>query len=161
MAVPGIPRDMNSTPRRAPMQVLIAGGGVAGLETMMALHELAGPRVAITLLSRATEFVYQPLSVREPFGAGDVTRRPLDRIARDFGADLRQDTLTWVAPGQHAAFTHSGGETEYDVLVLALGARREQPWDGVITFRGSQDSEAVRGLVADVDAGRTKSVAFV
>ena len=57
----------------------------------MALHELAGPRVSTTLLSPADEFVYKPLSVREPFAAAAATRYPLARIAADFGAELRTD----------------------------------------------------------------------
>src|SRR5436305_8087314 len=37
--------------RREPLRVLIAGGGVAGLETLLALRDLAGRRVAVTLLT--------------------------------------------------------------------------------------------------------------
>jgi sulfide:quinone oxidoreductase len=143
------------------MRVLIAGGGVAGLETMLALHELAGPRVTTTLLSPASDFVYQPLSVREPFASSGATRLPLERIAGDCGAELRQDALTWVAPGQHAAFTHSGAEIEYDVLVLALGARRARPWERVTTFAGTDDAESIHGLVQDVEGGYVNSLAFV
>src|SRR4051812_20649500 len=99
---------MTSNQPDRPLNVLIAGAGVAGIETAMALHALARRRVAATLLSPATEFVYKPLSVREPFAAGAAMRRPLAKIAADFGADLRRDALSWVAPGQHAAFTDSG-----------------------------------------------------
>jgi sulfide:quinone oxidoreductase len=143
------------------MRVLIAGAGVAGLEAMMALHELAGPRVAVTLMAPTTEFVYRPLSVREPFAAGHATRHSLERIAADFGAELRRDALGWVAPGQHAAFAESGAELEYDVLIVALGARREMPYDHVTTFAGAEDTEPLHGLVQDVEHGYVKSVAFV
>jgi sulfide:quinone oxidoreductase len=143
---------MNSTPDTAPLRVLVAGAGVAGLETMMALHELASP---------STEFVYKPTSVREPFAHAPATRQPLERVAADFGAELRHDTLEWVAPGQHSAFTKSGAEIDYDVLVLALGARRERPWAHAITFAGGEDSEPVHGLIQDVEGGYTNSVAFV
>ena len=57
---------MNSNPH-TPFRVLIAGGGVAGLEAALALRELAGDRVATTLLAPAAEFVYRPMTVREPF----------------------------------------------------------------------------------------------
>lgn len=152
---------MTSTPTDRPLRVLIAGAGVAGLETMMALHELAGPRVAVTLLSPATEFVYTPLSVREPFAGAAASRHPLARIAADFGAELRPGSLDWVAPGHHTAFTADREEITYDVLVLALGARRERPYASVTTFGGGDDSEAVQGIVRDVEAGYTRSVAFV
>ena len=39
-----------------PSHVVIAGGGVAALETLMALRDLAGDRVAITLIAPETTF---------------------------------------------------------------------------------------------------------
>ena len=143
------------------MHVVIAGSGVAGLEAMMALRELAGRRVALTLLTPATEFVYKPLAVREPFAAGPATHHSLRSIAADFGAEVIDGKLEWVAPGQHTAFTSTGAAIEYDALVVALGARRERPYDRVTTFAGSEDSEAVQGIVQDVEGGYTRSVAFV
>jgi sulfide:quinone oxidoreductase len=41
-------------------RVLIAGGAVAGLEAVLALRDLAGERVEISLLSPVEEFVYSP-----------------------------------------------------------------------------------------------------
>src|SRR6476469_1641142 len=118
-------------PTPPPLKVLIAGGGVAGLETMMALRELAGSRVSITLLTPDTEFVYKPLSVLEPFAGPSVERRPLAPIAADFGAELRHGALQEVAPTDHSAFTTEGEEIDYDILVLALGAHRGKPFNKV------------------------------
>src|SRR4051794_34845287 len=115
---------MTSEHDNKPLEVLIAGAGVAGLETMMALRELAGPRVRTTLLTPNTDLVYKPLSVLEPFAGPSVERRPLDRIAADFGAELRHGQLQWVAPTSHSAFTTEREELDYDLLVLALGATR-------------------------------------
>ena len=144
-----------------PLRVLIAGGGVAGLEALLALRELAGPRVATTLLTPDTEFVYQPLSVREPFAGGAATRHSLERITGELGAELLIDSLGWVAPGQHAAFTKAGTEISYDVLIVALGARREAPFPKVATFRGGEDSESVHGLIQDIEGGYSSHIAFV
>jgi sulfide:quinone oxidoreductase len=44
---------MTSTPHR----FVIAGGGVAGLEALLALHALAGDRVELTLVSPTADFV--------------------------------------------------------------------------------------------------------
>jgi sulfide:quinone oxidoreductase len=128
---------------------------------MIALADLAGPRVAITLLAPDEDFVYMPMSVEEPFAKAAPCSRPLAGIARDFDAELRHDTLAWVAPGQHAAFTAAGSEIEYDVLVLTLGARRERPFDGVTTFTGREDAERVHGLVQDVEEGYSKGITFI
>ena len=40
-------------------QVLVAGSGVAAVECVLALRALAGPRVAIELLSPVAEFVHR------------------------------------------------------------------------------------------------------
>src|SRR4051794_21816668 len=102
-------------------QVVVAGGGVAGLETVMALRALAGGRVHSTLVTPERDFVYRPLSVAEPFGAGEARRYPLEGIAHEFGVELLRDQLERVEPDSHRVFTSSGEELEYDALVLATG----------------------------------------
>ena len=66
----------------------IAGGGVAALEAMIALHDLAGDRVRVTL-------AHAPVAFRLPAALGRraVLPRPCARhslvaLARDFDADL-------------------------------------------------------------------------
>jgi hypothetical protein len=54
----------------ARLRVVVAGAGVAGLETLMALRALAGARVELTLIAPQDEFVYRPLAVEEPFASG-------------------------------------------------------------------------------------------
>lgn len=117
--------------------------------------------MAVTLLTPETEFVHQAVSVREPFAGAHAARHSIARISRDLGAELHTDSLAWVAPGQHAAFTASGTEIPYDVVTVAVGARREVPYDQVTTFRGLDDVEGIRGIVEDVEAGYTKRLAFV
>lgn len=56
------------------MHVVIAGGGVAGLEALLALSVLAKGLVDVELVSPTDEFVYRPLLVAEPFGNADVLR---------------------------------------------------------------------------------------
>ena len=78
------------------LRVLIAGGGVAGLEALLALRDLAGDRVELTLLSPGEEFVYRPMAVAEPFGRGRADRHPLADIAADVRAELIQGALVEV-----------------------------------------------------------------
>ena len=59
--VPGRPEKLH---------VLVAGGGVAALEAMVALRKLAGELVEVELVSPDADFFYRPLSVAEPFGRG-------------------------------------------------------------------------------------------
>ena len=88
-----------------PSQVLIAGGGVSALETLMALRDLAGERVAITLIAPETTFTYRPMKVAEPFNQGHAHEYGLTEIARDHGARFIHDSVaevTYVA-GMDAA----------------------------------------------------------
>ena len=62
-------------------RVLIVGGGVAGIEAMLALHDLAGDRAALTLIADRPDFIYKPLLVEEPFGLDPAERRELAPLA--------------------------------------------------------------------------------
>src|SRR5690349_11760264 len=62
-------------------RVVIAGGGIAAVETLLALR--AAPRggeLDVTVVSPGGQLEYRPLSVLEPFGPAPVRRYPLDRI---------------------------------------------------------------------------------
>ena len=59
-----------------PTRVLIAGGGVAALETVMALHSLAGDRVAVAVIAPEDDFVYHPIAAKEPYAVGRMRRFP-------------------------------------------------------------------------------------
>ena len=145
----------------APHRVVIAGGGVAGLEALIALHHLAGDRVATTLLNPTPEFLVRALSVQDPFARPSPRRYPLQRIAADHGAELVQDGLASVDADQERVTTAGGTHLPYDSLVVAIGARPEPAFEHVITFRGLQDAEAMHGLIQDVEGGYAKSIAFV
>src|SRR5215212_4595510 len=51
-------------------RILIVGGGVAALETLLALRDLAEDRVALTLVAPEAAFTYRPMRVAEPFALG-------------------------------------------------------------------------------------------
>jgi sulfide:quinone oxidoreductase len=144
-----------------PFEVVVVGGGVAGLETVMALRALAGGRTRITLVTPETEFSYRPLSVGEPFDLGAPQRQGLKRIATDLDFKLVHDRLDRVAPGDERVYTSAGHEIAYDALVLAMGARPQAAWNHVVTFSGSGDADAVRSVVGEIESGEVDSVAFV
>ena len=102
--------------------VVIAGGGVAALETCLALHALAGDRVLVTLIAPNTYFAYRPTGSHDPLGVRGHVRVPLAYAARAAGADLRHDRVTDVDPVARLVHTASGYELSYDALVLAVGA---------------------------------------
>jgi sulfide:quinone oxidoreductase len=79
-------------------KVLIAGGGVAGVEALLAFGALAADRVAVELMAPEPEFAYRPLSVAEPFQLAVVRRLPLAALAAEHGARYRRDALAQVDP---------------------------------------------------------------
>ena len=60
------PRTATSHDAVGALRVVVGGGGVAGLEALLALRALAGDRVRLTLVAPAAEFTYRPLAVAEP-----------------------------------------------------------------------------------------------
>jgi sulfide:quinone oxidoreductase len=141
--------------------VVIAGGGVAALEALIALRDLAGERVRITLVAPAPGFVYRPMSVAEPFGLGEARRHPLREIAAEFGAALVPASVVAVDAHERRVVCRSGDELRYDRLVLAPGARTLDAFDDAITFGGPHAGAALRELLARLRRGEARRAAFV
>src|SRR5258707_3794179 len=81
-------RAVASPSEASPLRVLIAGGGLAALETLMALRGLAGDLVTLTLIAPEDEFVYGPLTAQRPFSVGRIRSVGLPRAAPDSGGPL-------------------------------------------------------------------------
>src|SRR5687767_3229617 len=102
--------------------VVIAGGGIAGVEALLALRELAGDRLSLEMLAPAPDLVMRPLAVAAPFGTEEVRRFPLDRICADQQAHRRQEAVEFVDLAERIVETTSGSRVAYDSLILAVGA---------------------------------------
>ena len=140
--------------------MLIAGGGVAALEAMVALRRMAGDLVEVALISPDRDFFYRPLSVGEPFGVAEVLRFDLPTLARGCGATHRLGTLTSVDAEAHEVRTSHNATFEYDLLLIATGARPREAVPGAITFRGQVDVPLINGMLEDIDRGLIERVAF-
>ncbi len=142
-------------------RVVIVGGGIAALETVLALADLAAERVAVTVLAPNEEFVYRPMTVREPFAYAAAARFPLASFLADAGAELIVDRLGWVEPEKRLLHTEDGRELAYDALVLALGAKLYARYKHAITIDDRRMDEALHGLIQEIEEGYLDSVAFV
>jgi sulfide:quinone oxidoreductase len=142
-------------------RVVLAGGGVAAVEAMVALRELGGEFVEVTLLEPEGEFTYRPLAVAEAFDLGTVQRFPLAVLASACGARHHPGALAAVYPDERRVRTSRLVEIGYDALLIAIGVTARPALPGALTFRGPQDVDALRALVGDLEAGRSRSVAFV
>ena len=145
---------------RAEPRILVAGGGVAALEAMLALQELAKRRLRISLLSASPRFEYAPLAVAEPFGLGRAHSFELREIVRERGVETIVDELVAVDPDAKAARTSGGLTIPYDVLLVAIGARRRSALPGAITFSGSRATSDIRRLLRAAVAGSVARLAF-
>jgi sulfide:quinone oxidoreductase len=144
-----------------PVEVLVAGGGVAALEAIMALRELAGDRVSITLLAPEPDFHYRPMAVAEPFAIAHARTIPLAAVAADFDVRLVTGALAGVEGAEHRVITRSGDRIAYDALVIACGTRIRAPFAGAHTIDDRDLGSTLRGLVQDVEEGYTNEIAFV
>jgi len=142
-------------------RILIAGGGVAALEAILALRELVGDRAEITMLSPEADFVYRPMAVAEPFSRGRATRHPLRQIADQLGVDFRQDAVTAIDPAGRRVTTAAGRDHSYHALLVAVGARSEPAFRRPLTWTPERDPELFAGLLRDLEEGYLKKVAFV
>src|SRR6516225_4278433 len=124
------------TEHRKPIsgRVVIVGGGVAGLEALLALRALAADRVDLTLVSQHDWFVDRPMTVAEPFGLGSAARLSLPEVTAELGADFVRASVTAVDATARRITCDDGRSLAFDAVVLAVGARARSAFADAITF---------------------------
>jgi sulfide:quinone oxidoreductase len=142
-------------------EIVIVGASVAGLEALLALHELAGDRVRLTLVAPEPDFVDRPMTVVEPFGLGKARRHTVEPIASHVGATLVARSVSEVRAAEQRVLLRGGGAVSYDTLVLAPGARSTPAYDHSITVGEERWGDAMRDLVGSVERGESRRVAFI
>jgi sulfide:quinone oxidoreductase len=143
-----------------PLRVVVAGGGVGGLETLAALRGLAGHRVALTLVAPEDDFTVRALEVLEPFGLGRPQRFALAALAPDLDVAFHHDAVARVERDDRVVHLQSGGELAYDVLVLAVGAFAYPAYEHGVCFERVHYG-AFEEVVADLRAGLGERIAIV
>jgi len=141
-------------------RVVIVGGGVAGLEALLALHTLADDRVAVTLVSQDDWFVDRPMTVAEPFGLGSATRLSLPEIAAELGADFVRGSVTGVDVAARQVTCADGRNLAFGTVIIAVGARAQAPFPDAITFGLEGSGDAIREMLDRLRRGG-RSVSFV
>jgi sulfide:quinone oxidoreductase len=151
----GQAQQQSSRPR-----VLIAGGGVAAVEAMLALRDLAGDRVEIEMHAPRQGFIYRPLAVGEPFVAGELSEYDLGDLAERAGATFCLDSITGVDPDKRQVSTPDRDEVPYDYLLICPGARMLAAISGAQTFWGVSDEGGVVETVRRLREGELHRLAF-
>jgi sulfide:quinone oxidoreductase len=142
------------------MDVVVAGAGVAGLETALALNAIAPRHVAVELIAPETDFTYRPLSVAEPFGIGHVHRCPVEDLVHAAGARFRRGALSGVDAARSRVTLKDGEVRAYDSLVLALGAQARESVPGAVTFHGTDHEPEFVRLLERAASGGLRQLAF-
>jgi sulfide:quinone oxidoreductase len=145
---------------RTAAHVVVAGGGFAAVETLLALRALAGDRVRVTLVSPDPAFVYRPAATMEAFDESPPRFYDLRAIATDLGATFHRARLEAVGSDRGYVRLSSGSRFEYDALVLAVGARAVATIPGAQMFRDQRDVPMLRRLLEEIEAGTLRRLAF-
>jgi len=148
------------TPADGRRHVVIAGAGVAGLEALMALHDLGERRMRVTLIAPEPAFRLRSTLTWSTFASERGRAVPIDDICRRFGAELRRTTLASVDPEHHRVRCADGHVLGYDALIVAAGARRIPAYPPALTISDA-DAPPLPALLADLVQGWCSSLAVV
>ncbi len=142
-------------------RVVIVGGGIAGLEALLALSDLAADRAELTLVAPVDEFVYKPLAVEEPFAPGSVERRDLAPIGEGEGATFVHQRVTAVRPERHVVELADGAELDYDSAIVCVGAKPRAVFAHAETLRTHGNPIDVDSLLRRAAAHPSRRLALL
>ncbi len=140
---------------------MVLGGGIAGIEALLALHDLAGELTEITLVAPTPDFLYKPTTIEEPFTTQPAERRELAPLAAELGAVFRLGAVRRVDPLGGRIELGGGEEIPYDRLVVCIGGKAEDPYGEAITFRATGEPLEVDALLDRALEHPSHRLAFV
>src|SRR3954447_19821000 len=143
-------------------RIVVAGGGIAAMEFILALRALIGDEAAISVVSPNPELVLRPSLIGAPLGLLAGQGYPLSDLAADIGFTHVPAAVTAVDAERRRIIVRGGDAISYDTLVLALGARTLPVFDDAIHLG---DADGARGLAALHEeigrGGAVRTAAFV
>ena len=157
-----------SDPHHAPepaKRVVVAGGGIAGMEAALALADLAGDKAELSLVSRDREFVYRPLTVEEPFTNQPAETHELEPALAELGVKFVLGPVSRVDPEDHTLTLGTQTELPYDLLVVCVGGRATPAYEGVLTMAsfwgGRGDLPPIDPLIRRAAASSSQTLALI
>jgi sulfide:quinone oxidoreductase len=142
-----------------PLRVVVAGGGIATLELLLALRASAGAAVDVTVVAPGDRLAHRPESVAEPFDRA-ARHYALGEVLGALGARHVDDRVAAVAPDRRTASLAAGGELEYDALVVAAGTRGVAAFEHATTFR-PEAADELHWAIRELEEGSVRRIAFV
>jgi sulfide:quinone oxidoreductase len=122
---------------------------------------MAPERVRTTILAPDDHLTTHALAVLVPFAGGHVPRAPLERLARDAGAQLHRGRMASVDTDAQRVMTDGGEALPYDALLVAIGGLQRAPYPWGLAFGLPGTEDRMHGLVQDLEGGLVRRVAFV
>ncbi len=144
-----------------PRQIVIAGGGVAAVEALLALRALLAVGVELHLVAPNRRFVYQPLAVAAPFGLAETHLFELAELCEEHGARLHEGALEGVDAEARTVSLSDGEQLPYDALLVAVGAARRDWLEGAVHFGGAGEVEAFKRVLERLVAGSAQRLCLV
>src|SRR4051794_17341199 len=142
-------------------RVLIAGSGVAAVEAVLALREMAGRNVELELLAPAHVLEHRPASVGTAFGLAAPPPLDLHDLARRYAVTLVTGALASVDVEAGIAHLAEGDALAYDHLLVAVGAKAEPALAGSLTFGGPRDVPMLEWVLGEAGRGHRRNVVVV
>lgn len=133
-------------------QVLIVGGGTAGITVAASLRRRGGPGVDIAIVEPSDVHYYQPAFTLVGAGAYSLaaTRREEATLIPAGVARIR-DAVTALDPENNAVSLKSGGQLTYDYLVVCPGLQLN--WGQV---DGLEDALGANGVCSNYSANHAE-----
>jgi sulfide:quinone oxidoreductase len=147
-------------PGEAPARVLVIGGGVAGLDALIALRRLAGERVSLELITPEAASASWSTAVSRAFGHRRPPRIDVAAVSRQTGARLVNDSLASVDTSSRRVTLRSGEVRGYDRLLITVGALAEESIAGAVTFGVPGGAARVRRVLQHAQTGELRDVLF-
>src|SRR5687767_5153892 len=141
--------------------VLIAGGGIAGVEALLALHELAEERVRVVLVNPSPEMVMKPMVVEEPFSSSPAEWLSLQPLVEERGWEFVQAALQHVDKEHRVAALSDGSERGFDAALICIGARPRVVLANAVTLRPSGTDLRIDPLLHQAAEHSSKRMCFV
>ena len=129
-------------------QILIIGGGAAGISVAARLLRIQGNRsLDIAIVEPSSQHYYQPAFTLVGAGIFDLkkTRRDMERVIPP-GAKWIQDAATSFDPENNLIYLQSGKSLTYDYLVICPGV--ELNWS---LIDGAQEALGRNGICSNYD----------
>jgi sulfide:quinone oxidoreductase len=141
--------------------VCVAGAGTAGLEALLCAREALGADAELRLIAPDREFRYRPMSPDSLFHPAGEHGLAIGDLAAEVGATWVGDAAAAVDESARYVLTREGETISFDFLLLALGGRSHRVMRQGYTWERGADPGFLDEVIADLRAGKARSVAIV